>query len=98
MIARSSFKSVRIYLRKALGKKMKEFGFIGDLQVLLDDIVLLAASCQACRVFSRPLPSLSLPEGECCNCRKPHVCVCAPACAAEAVVVPMPVLWLTVAG
>lgn len=37
---------------------MKEFRLTRDLQVLLDDIVLLA-SCQACRGSPRPLPFLN---------------------------------------
>lgn len=49
------FKSGRIYLRKPLGGKIKEFRLTRDLQVLLDDIVLLA-SCQACRGLPTPPP------------------------------------------
>lgn len=52
------FKSGRIYLRKPFGGGIKEFRLNRDLQVLLDDIVLLA-SCQACRGFPRPLPFLN---------------------------------------
>lgn len=71
------FKSGRIYLRKPLGEKIKEFRLTRDLQVLLDDIVLLA-SCQACRGLPTPPPFFESSEGECCNCSRQHACVCAP--------------------